>query len=124
MKGREKKSETFSTILLNWVELMSYTSSIHGLSWFNYFDSYILKGMTLSFALCCICFLPTFTYVTWNNFLEDDSILTKVATKRLKEIKFPKLTVCHPLYFPVDLLHQSEYFHISQLFLFLFYVGW
>ena len=79
---------------------MSQTGSLHGLGWFNYFTHDLLKALVLGLVLICICcVLPAFLWVKLNEFLREDSILTKVATTKLEEIEFPKLTVCNPFYF-------------------------
>ena len=101
--GSKKNRPTLklASILFNWAELMGNTGSIHGLSWFNYFDSIILKGAVLVFALGCIGILPCFLFVMTNSFLADDSILAKTATSKLDELTFPRITICNPFYFNV-----------------------
>ena len=96
---QKQQQQRLQYLVLDWAELMSQTGSIHGLSWFSYFDSYILKGIVLVFALLCIGTVPCFVFVKMNAFLADNSILTKVATSKQGQVTFPKVTVCNPFYF-------------------------
>ena len=96
---RETKSLKLKGIIFNWAAFMGDTASVHGLSWFNYFDKPLIKGVVLAFALGCFCFIPTYTYVALKEFIQDESIFSKVVTRELEEVRFPFITLCHPFYF-------------------------
>ena len=104
-----KKQLSLESSILNWVIFMSNTGGVHGLSWFNYFQKPVLKGLVLAFALGCFCFIPLYFYTTLCAFLKDDSIFSKEVTRKMHEVRFPHVTLCHPFYFSKAKMLGNKY---------------
>ena len=111
--NQNARGRTLETLVFNWATFMSATGSVHGLSWFNYFEKPLFKGFVLTFALGCFCFIPTYFYLTLKDFLQDDSIFTKEVDRPMELVEFPHVTVCHPFYFDKEKMMGEAVFQSS-----------
>ena len=109
----------FKKTLFQWAEVVSSTGSIHGISWFNYFQKDFLKGLVSIFTLCMFICLPALIYLKGVDFFLDTSIRSATKITELDSAVYPQIIVCHPFFFDLEKIqsNKSQTLFISAIIL-------
>ena len=88
----------------HWIQSALENVSVHGLTWYQWSNSKIIRSFIVFLALSILFGLLIWTGLEFTNFYQTNQIKTVTEARRGNVFRYPNLTVCHSRYFDNQLL--------------------